>query len=64
MNEEDQYEAQPVIHGHFNEVTDIRWDPSKNILFSCSHDETTRSFAFWEHNKTWHEINRPQVHGY
>ena len=64
MNEEEQYEAQPVIHGHFNEVTDIRWDPSKNILFSCSHDETTRCFGFWEHNKTWHEINRPQIHGY
>ena len=64
MNNEGQYKAEPVIHGHFEEVTDIRWDPSKNILFSCSHDETTRSFGYWEKNKTWHEINRPQIHGY
>ena len=64
MNDKEKYEAKPVIHGHFNEVTDIRWDPSFNILFSCSHDETTRAFCFWEKNKTWNEINRPQIHGY
>ena len=64
MNENEQYEAKPVIHGHFNEVTDIRWDPTFNMLFSCSHDETTRIFSYWEENKTWNEINRPQVHGY
>ena len=64
MNNEGKFEAKPVIHGHFAEVTDIRWDPSKNILFTCSHDETTRCFGFWVKNKTWHEINRPQIHGY
>ena len=64
MNNEGKFEANPIIHGHFEEVTDIRWDPSKNILFSCSHDETTRCFGYWEKNKTWHEINRPQIHGY
>ena len=64
MNNEDKFEAVPVVHGHFDEVTDIRWDPSNNILFSCSHDETTRSFGKWEKNKSWNEINRPQIHGY
>ena len=64
MNQKETYEAKPVIHGHFNEVTDIRWDSSNNLLFSCSHDETTRAFGFWEENKTWNEINRPQIHGY
>ena len=64
MNEKETYEAKPVIHGHFNEVTDIRWNSSNNLLFSCSHDETTRAFGFWEENKTWNEINRPQIHGY
>ena len=64
MNEKETYEAKPVIHGHFNEVTDIRWNSSNNLLFSCSHDETTRAFGFWEDNKTWNEINRPQIHGY
>ena len=63
MNNEDKFEAVPVVHGHFDEVTDIRWDPSNNILFSCSHDETTRSFGKWEKNKSWNEINRPQIHG-
>ena len=64
MNEKEKYEANPIIHGHFNEVTDIRWDYSNNLLFSCSHDETTRVFGLWENNKTWNEINRPQIHGY
>ena len=64
MNEKETYEAKPVIHGHFNEVTDIRWDPTLNLLFTCSLDETTRAFSYWEENKTWNEINRPQVHGY
>ena len=64
MNEKEEYEAKPVIHGHFNEVTDLRWDFSRNLLFSCSHDETTRIFSYWEENKTWNEINRPQIHGY
>ena len=64
MNENEKYEAKPVIHGHFDEVRDLDWDPTLNFLFSCSHDETTRIFSYWEENKTWHEINRPQVHGY
>ena len=49
---------------YFSEVTDLRWDFSHNLLFSCSHDETTRVFGLWGNNKTWNEINRPQVHGY
>ena len=64
MNNEGTFVANPIIHGHFEEVTDIRWDLSNSILFSCSHDETTRSFGYWKKNKTWHEINRPQIHGY
>ena len=64
MNEEGKYQENPVIHGHFDIVSDIRWDPFNNILFSCSHDETTRSIIFWKKNKTWNEVNRPQIHGY
>ena len=64
MNEQEKYEAMPAVHGHFSEVTDLRWDFSHNLLFSCSHDETTRVFGLWGNNKTWNEINRPQVHGY
>ena len=64
MNNENQYESNLIIHGHFNSVNDIKWDPSKNILFSCSKDETTRAFIYWKKNDTWHEVNRPQIHGY
>ena len=64
MNDNEKYESYPIIHGHFREVTDIRWDATKNLLFSCSHDETTRVHCFWEKNKIWNEINRPQIHGY
>ena len=26
MNEKEKYESYPIIHGHYHEVTDIRWD--------------------------------------
>ena len=64
MNNDNQYESNLIIHGHFNIVNDIKWDPSNNILFSCGQDETTRAFIYWKKNDTWHEINRPQIHGY
>ena len=58
------FEDEVKIHGHFNVVSDIKWDNTKNILFSTSNDETTRAYIYWKKNKTWHEINRPQIHGY
>lgn len=61
---ENQYKNQLITHGHFGPVTDLTWDPTCNIVFSCSEDETTRAFAYWKNNDTWHEINRPQIHGY
>ena len=65
FNEESKnFEDEVIIHGHFNTVSDIKWDNTKNILFSTSHDETTRAYIYWKKNKTWHEINRPQIHGY
>ena len=33
MNNEGKYETNPAIHVIFEEVTDIRWDPSKNLFF-------------------------------
>ena len=64
MNNEGKYETNPAIHVIFEEVTDIRWDPSKNLFFSCSHDETIRFFRIWEKNKTRNDVNRPQISGY
>jgi elongator complex protein 2 len=58
------YKSHPVIHGHFGPVSDISWDNSNSFLISSSEDQTSRAFALWEKNGTWHEINRPQIHGY
>lgn len=64
MDDKGQYKNNLVTHGHFNGVSDICWDYSNRILFSCSEDETTRAFGCNVKNDTWHEINRPQIHGY
>lgn len=64
MNNNGEYKNNTITHGHFGSVNDIDWDPSGNILFSCSSDETTRAYGLWKSNNTWHELNRPQIHGY
>ncbi|TSK31449.1 Elongator complex protein 2 [Bagarius yarrelli] len=57
-----------VVSGHFNTVQDLSWDPEGEFLLSVSSDQTTRVFAPWRRKDcpqvTWHEISRPQIHGY
>ncbi|KAG1457799.1 hypothetical protein G6F56_006533 [Rhizopus delemar] len=59
-----------AISGHFKSVESLAWDPKSRYLLSASLDQTTRLFAPWnriENGKsvsTWHEMGRPQVHGY
>lgn len=52
--------------GHFSEVVDLCWDPKGRFLLTTSLDQTTRVHAPWKDKfgETWHEIGRPQVHGY
>lgn len=50
--------------GHYKEVMDLAWEPSGAFLFSVSTDQTTRIHAEWKQHSTYHEIARPQVHGY
>ncbi|VVC32544.1 Hypothetical protein CINCED_3A022921 [Cinara cedri] len=62
-----------TIGGHFGSVEDIAWDPEGKYIVSVSSDQTTRIHAQWlksnELDKqvlpsNWHEMARPQVHGY
>lgn len=51
------------ISGHFAAVKDIAWDPRGSYLLSASLDETCRCWTQWG-DATWHEVARPQIHGY
>nr|XP_034189506.1 probable elongator complex protein 2 [Osmia lignaria] len=55
-----------VPSGHFAEVVDLSWEPNGRFLVTASTDQTTRIYAPWQNEKTefWHEIGRPQIHGY
>lgn len=52
--------------GHYSEVTDLCWDKKGRFLLTTSLDQTTRAHAPWKDGteENWHEIGRPQVHGY
>ncbi|XP_067267372.1 elongator complex protein 2 isoform X3 [Chanodichthys erythropterus] len=57
-----------VISGHFNAVQDLSWDPEGEFIITVGSDQTTRLFTPWTRKGcsqiTWHEISRPQIHGY
>ncbi|CAG8580109.1 9871_t:CDS:10 [Paraglomus occultum] len=71
-NEDNQHwRPQISISGHFKAVQSITWDPLCRFLVSVSLDQTARLYAPWRRNTdegkqlmTWHEIARPQIHGY
>ncbi|KAM4688697.1 elongator complex protein 2 [Discoglossus pictus] len=67
-DKQDEWIPMVVISGHFNSVQGLRWDPDGEFLITVGTDQTTRLFGPWKrdgHSQvTWHEIARPQIHGY
>ncbi|XP_048479494.1 elongator complex protein 2 [Plutella xylostella] len=56
-----------VCGGHFGPVEDVQWGARGRLLASAAADQTTRVHALWDRGdgiKEWHELARPQVHGY
>lgn len=54
------------ISGHTKAVTSIAWAKDGSYLLSTSSDQTTRLYAEWKRESecSWHELARPQIHGY
>lgn len=52
--------------GHIRSVMDIAWARDGTYLLSTGSDQTTRLHAEWkqETGRSWHELARPQIHGY
>ncbi|KAJ8403143.1 hypothetical protein AAFF_G00360590 [Aldrovandia affinis] len=65
---EEEWSPGVVISGHFGSVQDLSWDPDGEFILSVGSDQTTRLFTPWRRKGqakvTWHEISRPQIHGY
>lgn len=53
-----------AVSGHTRAVTGISWSPNGAHLLSTSSDQTTRLHGEWITDSTWHELSRPQIHGY
>lgn len=54
------------ISGHIKEVSGMSWEPDNgDYLLTASLDQTARLFSTWNSkDKSWHEMARPQIHGY
>ncbi|KAJ1533014.1 Elongator subunit elp2, partial [Nowakowskiella sp. JEL0078] len=56
------------LSGHSGSVEAIEWAPGGGYVVSVGLDQTVRAWARWRRRGgkvySWHEIGRPQVHGY
>ncbi|KAI3612590.1 rna polymerase ii elongator [Moniliophthora roreri] len=65
--DEDTWEEVGAIGGHSGHVKDLDWSPNGAYVISVSLDQTTRVHSPIIRpgsSTTWHELARPQVHGY
>jgi len=62
----DRWLQQVGISGHVKEVKDLAWSRDGSYLLSTGSDQTTRllSQQVADSDFTWHEVSRPQIHGY
>ncbi|KZT62360.1 WD40 repeat-like protein [Calocera cornea HHB12733] len=66
------WEPALAVTGHSQPVRDIAWEPHGRYVLSCSTDQTSRIHGPWRSEPsgsesseiTWHELARPQIHGY
>ncbi|GAA6000085.1 hypothetical protein JCM10207_006046 [Rhodosporidiobolus poonsookiae] len=68
---EGEWEPQGAPTGHLGAVRQVEWEPEGEYLLSCAADMSTRLWAPWRRTgedgkevETWHELGRPQIHGY
>lgn len=63
---EDEWREVGAIGGHRGPVKDVAWSPAGEYLISVGLDQTTRIHGALHcpSRKVWHEVARPQVHGY
>ena len=63
------WNVSPPVTGHFGPAKGVGWEPNGEYFLSCSEDQTTRLHARLPPSTdtqagVWHEIARPQSHGY
>lgn len=68
-----QWQVSDPVTGHFAAARSVAWEPCGEFLLSCSDDQTTRLHArpmqrqghpLDASKAAWHEVARPQSHGY
>ncbi|KDQ10026.1 hypothetical protein BOTBODRAFT_504183 [Botryobasidium botryosum FD-172 SS1] len=69
--EVETWEEHGAVTGHQGPVKGIAWDPSGSYIISASLDQTTRIHGLagvgakdGKDEQVWHELARPQIHGY